>query len=205
MSLALVSRLRAQNTELSVSHFMEPTDLAYLCLSIRLITTEIKAGERIGVKVPRSLSHTAEGELDLDFLDDVQTTVRGDLLRSNVFATLRFGNEKTRDVSVDICAFSEIPEGPQVLVEQPVAPAHVQSIRLDEDDILEIARTQRSRARDSSLSSHQVLGQVKDTTFSNPDSTAVIPLTPADVQYVSSIGTNIYLSAVPKEQAKDQS
>lgn len=71
------------------------------------VIAKIQPQQRTQVVVPRTLSHDNNGDMDWVLIKDIQMCIRDCNLKPNVFATLRFNQDETADVIVDVCYLSE--------------------------------------------------------------------------------------------------
>lgn len=106
MSLPLEHRLLAQDGELSAAMLTRPKTIEEIYLVIKSIRKEIRAGERIQVKLPRSYTHDLNGEHCAAAVQNIQDVIHGGVIGGNTFATLRNDKYPSTSIIVDICCIA---------------------------------------------------------------------------------------------------
>ena len=225
----LVQRLLAHDDELSLIKLTHPTSIEEMFEVITLVNDEIKAGERIQVTIPRNWSHY-DGEQRWSHIEEVQEEIRGPLLRSNVFATLRFGSDPTSDVVVDIFGVDETPtEVPNTQIPGLAVPQASALVAMQQATALMAIQQAQAHARAQAhpprpqLRARRVnqglileidrgllIGQDapdsfvllgKVTDVNNPDLNALIQLTLEDLQFAAEHGiTRVRQNVLPQAQ-----
>lgn len=90
---------------MSVRKFM-PSE-SQLFETIKTQLEEIKPGERVQIYIPKEYSHPLlyshdHRFINWDAVEEVQMDIRGSILKPNVIASLRFEDDESRPVIVDI-------------------------------------------------------------------------------------------------------
>jgi len=98
----LEERLVAQHEDISMETLIHPASLDELLHVVSLITSEIEAGERIQVIVPRSYSHHENGECDWDHIEELHMRLGGYALVRDVFVKVCFSESSSSDAMADI-------------------------------------------------------------------------------------------------------
>jgi len=99
---ALEERLVAQYEGISMEDLIHPASRIELIHAVSLIINEIKAGERVQVIIPRSHSHHESGILNSEYLEELYLSLRGYVLKPDVFAKVRLSYHDYTNVVVDI-------------------------------------------------------------------------------------------------------